>query len=474
MVRRARRRFILPRMLDENVIRRVLSEALAKGGDLAELFVEDRRSTALRLDDSRLEDVSSGVDVGAGIRIISGDRSSYAFTNLLTTEALVDAARAARAGASEGSGGKVSDLRTVEGLTAHSVGIAPESVPMGDKAAALRSADAAARSVGAAVRQVTCSYGDVHQRVLIVASDGRRAEDDRTRTRFVVQVVAARDGEIATGFEAPGHSGGYELLDARPPDQIARAAATKALAMLNARPSPAGEFPVVLAPGTGGVLIHEACGHGLEADALVKEASVYANRQGDRMGSKNVTIVDDGTVPNAWGSFGVDDEGTPAQRTVLFDEGVLVGHLSDYQSARKIGHPPTGNGRRQSYAHTPIVRMTNTNLLPGPDDAVEIVRSVERGVYAATFAGGEVNPATGNFVFGMAEAYMIEKGEISHPIKGAQLIGNGPQVLGVIDAVAGDFHHWEGVCGKDGQHAPVTNGMPTVLLGRVTVGGTEA
>ncbi len=192
------------------------------------------------------------------------------------------------------------------------------------------------------------------------------------------------------------------------------------------------------------------------------------------MGSKNVTIVDDGTVPNAWGSFGVDDEGTPAQRTVLFDEGVLVGHLSDYQSAKKIGHPPTGNGRRQSYAHTPIVRMTNTNLLPGPDDADEIVRSVKRGVFAATFAGGEVNPATGNFVFGMAEAYMIEKGELAHPIKGAQLIGNGPKVLGVIDAVAGDFHHWEGVCGKDGQHAPVTNGMPTVLLDRVTVGGTEA
>lgn len=461
-------------MLDDHVIKRVLQEALGKGGDLAELFVEDRRSTSLRLDDSRLEDVTSGVDVGAGIRIVFGDRSSYAFTNVLTTEALVDAARAARAGVTEGSPGQVVDLRTVRPPTRHVVGIAPESVTTGEKADALVSADAAARATGSAVRQVTCTLADVRQRVLIATSDGRQAEDDRTRTRFVVQVVAARDGEIATGFEAPGHSGGYELLDARPPEKIARAAAMKALAMLNARPSPAGEFPVVLAPGTGGVLIHEACGHGLEADALVKEASVYANRSGERLGSKNVTIVDDGTVANGWGSFGVDDEGTPAQRTVLFDEGVLVGHMSDYLSAKKIGHPPTGNGRRQSYAHTPIVRMTNTNLLPGPDDADEVVRSVQRGVYAATFAGGEVNPATGNFVFGMAEAYMIEKGEIAHPIKGAQLIGNGPQMLGVIDAVAGDFHHWEGVCGKDGQHAPVTNGMPTVLLGRVTVGGTEA
>jgi TldD protein len=186
-----------------------------------------------------------------------------------------------------------------------------------------------------------------------------------------------------------------------------------------------------------------------------------------------VTIVDNGTVGNAWGSFGVDDEGTPAQETVLFEKGVLSGHLSDIQSARKIGHPPTGNGRRQSYAHVPIVRMTNTDLAPGSQDPDEIVRSVKKGVYAATFAGGEVNPATGNFVFGMAEAYMILNGEIAYPIKGAQLIGDGPRMLGAIEAVGHDFQRREGVCGKDGQHAPVTNGMPTVLLARITVGGTE-
>jgi TldD protein len=354
------------------------------------------------------------------------------------------------------------------------VRIVPADVGAADKASALRIADDAARSMGPAVRQVSATYADVHQRVLIANSDGHIATDDRTRVRFVVQVVAARNGVIQTGFEAPGHSGGYELLDQRPPDRLGRSAAIKALAMLSAKPSPAGEFPVVLAPGTGGVLIHEACGHGLEADALVKDASVYANRQGEQFGSDIVNIVDDGTVPNAWGSFGVDDEGTPAQRTVLFEKGVLVGHLSDLRSARKIGAPPTGNGRRQSYTHVPIVRMTNTNLLPGPDDDTEIVRSVKRGVYAATFAGGEVNPATGNFVFGMSEAYMIENGELTHPIKGAQLIGNGPKVLEAIEAVGSDFTKWEGVCGKDGQHAPVTNGMPTVLLSRMTVGGTEA
>lgn len=460
-------------MLDDAVITKVLAEGLARGGDLAELFVEDRRSTALRLEDGRVEDVSSGRDRGAGIRVISGERAAYAYTNLLTTEALLDAARAARAGLSEAAV-KPLDLRAVEAAATATVVTRPEDVGAADKAQALIDADEAARAKGEAVRQVIASYSDVRQRVLIAASDGRRAEDDRTRVRFAVQVVASRNGQIATGFEAPGHSGGFELLERLSPEELGSKAAGKALRMLEARPSPAGEFPVVLAPGTGGVLIHEACGHGLEADTLVKEASVYATRRGDRLGSDIVTIVDDATKPGSWGSFGVDDEGTPAQRTVLFDEGVLVGHLSDLRSAKKIGAPPTGNGRRQSYAHLPIVRMTNTDLEPGNDDADDIIGSIERGVYAATFAGGEVNPATGNFVFGMAEAYMIEKGEITHPIKGANLIGNGPQVLGVIEAVGSDFDRKEGVCGKDGQHAPVTNGMATVLLGRMTVGGTEA
>jgi len=460
-------------MLDEAVIRRVLAAGAPAGG-LAELFVEERRSSSFRLEDSRVEDVASGYDLGAGVRVISGERASYAYTNLLTPEALLEAAAAARAGLAGGDQDAPLDLRRVEPSAVHPVGLPPSEVGAGDKAAALVAADEAARAAGGDVRQVVASYADVHQRVLVATSEGLIASDDRTRVRFAVQVVAARNGEIATGFEAPGHSGGFELLERQPAAELGSKAAAKALRMLDAKPSPAGEFPVVLAPGSGGVLIHEACGHGLEADALVKEASVYANRAGERFGSDSVTIVDDGSDAGAWGSFGVDDEGTPAQRTVLFERGVLTGHLSDVRSAKKIGHPPTGNGRRQSYAHHPIVRMSNTYLLPGPDDPQEILSSVRRGVYAATFAGGEVNPATGNFVFGMAEAYMIENGVITHPIKGATLIGNGPQVLGTIDAVATDFDRKEGVCGKDGQAAPVTNGMATVLLGKMTVGGTEA
>lgn len=461
-------------MLERDTIAKVLEEALRRGGDVAEIYVEDRASSAYRLEDRRVEDVAAGRDRGAGIRVIAGDRASFAYTNVLEEEALMRAAEAARAGLEGSSGPAPADLKTVDGGPRHPATVDPTSVPAADKVAALQAADEAARSAGGEVRQVVAGYADVRQRLLVARSDGAFAEDDRTRVRFSVQVVAARDGTITTGFEAPGHSGGYELLEARPPAEIAARAAEKALRMLDAKPSPAGEFPVVLAPGTGGVLIHEACGHGLEADTLVKDASVYAGRRGERFGSDTVTIVDDATVPGSWGSFSVDDEGTPAQETVLFESGVLVGHMSDLRSARKMGDAPTGNGRRQSYAHAPVVRMSNTNLLPGPDDPDEIVRSVKKGVYAAQFAGGEVNPATGNFVFGMSEAYMIEDGEITHPIRGANLIGNGPKMLAVIDAIGHDFSFWEGVCGKDGQHAPVTTGMATVLLGTVTVGGTEA
>jgi TldD protein len=460
-------------MLEEAVIGRVLAEAVGRGGDLAELYVEKRQSTTLRLDDSRIDNVSSGRDDGAGVRVLAGERASYAYTNRLTEEGLLEAARAARAGLDGPSGPVATDLRETRGPE-HPVRQPPEEVGAARKADALRAADDAARSAGADVRQVSATYADVRQRVLVATTEGVRAHDDRTRVRFAVNVVAARDGVIATGYEAPGHSGGFELLEAYDPAELARSAARKATGMLDARPSPAGQLPVVLAPGTGGVLIHEACGHGLEADTLVKQASVYAGRAGDRFGSEDVTIVDDATDVGAWGSFGVDDEGTPAQRTVLFDGGILVGHLSDTRSAAKIGHAPTGNGRRQSYAHLPLVRMSNTYLLPGSEDPNDIVGAVGRGVYAATFAGGEVNPANGNFVFGMAEAYMIEGGEIAYPIKGATLIGNGPEVLGVIDAIGSDFGRKEGVCGKDGQSAPVTNGMATVLLGRMTVGGTEA
>lgn len=460
-------------MLDESVIQKVLATATPAGATFAELFVEERTSNVYGLEDSKVEDVNSGREVGAGVRIVSGNRASYAYTNVLTEDALIETAEAARAGAAAQDAVASVDLRRLEAPTTSLVEQPPDEIDAEVKVAALRRADDAARLAGEKVRQVIVSYADVRQRVLVASTSGLLAEDDRTRVRFAVRVVAADGSEIATGFEAPGHSGGYELLDRLTPEEVAGEAARKALMMLTARPSPAGEFPVVLAPGTGGVLIHEACGHGLEADTLAKNASVYAGKHGKRFGSAKVTIVDDATQAGSWGSFGIDDEGTPARRTVLFDGGVLVGHINDLKSASRLGAEATGNGRRQSYAHLPIVRMTNTDLVAGTDDPKEIVASIKRGVYAASFAGGEVNPATGKFVFGMAEAYMIENGKVTFPIKGATLIGDGPGVLAAIEAVGPDFDRNEGVCGKDGQHAPVTNGMSTVLLSRITVGGTE-
>ncbi|MFN2525767.1 MAG: TldD/PmbA family protein [Actinomycetota bacterium] len=460
-------------MLEEALIKKVLAAATPAGAAFSELFVEEKTSNVFALEDSKVEDVNSGRELGAGVRVVVGNRASYAYTNVLTEEALMETAAAARAGSSAVEETGSTDLRRVDPTAASIVEQRPDEVDADSKVEALRRADDAARLAGDKVRQVLVSYADVRQRVLIASTRGLLAEDDRTRVRFAVRVVAADGSEIATGFEAPGHSGGFELLDRHPPEEVAGEAARKALMMLRANPSPAGEFPVVLAPGTGGVLIHEACGHGLEADTLAKNASVYAGRQGKRFGSAKVTIVDDATQSGSWGSFGVDDEGTPAQRTVLFHEGVLEGHINDLKSAVRLGAEPTGNGRRQSYAHLPIVRMTNTDLVAGGDDPEQIIGSIKRGVYAASFAGGEVNPATGKFVFGMAEAYMIENGKVSHPIKGATLIGDGPGVLAAIEAVGPDFDRNEGVCGKDGQHAPVTNGMSTVLLSRITVGGTE-
>ncbi|HEX2240213.1 MAG TPA: TldD/PmbA family protein [Actinomycetota bacterium] len=460
-------------MLDDSLIRKVLSKATPPGAAFAELFVEERTSNVYALEDSRVEDVNSGRELGAGVRVVVGNRASYAYTNVLSEAALLETAEAARAGSAAAETSPAVDLRRLEGPVTSVVQRPPDEIDAEEKVGALRRADEAARLAGDKVRQVLVSYADVRQRILVAGTDGRFAEDDRTRVRLAVRVVAAEGGEIATGFEAPGHSGGFELLDRHTPEEVAGEAARKALMMLTARPSPAGEFPVVLAPGTGGVLIHEACGHGLEADTLAKNASVYAGKHGDRFGSDKVTIVDDATQVGSWGSFGIDDEGTPAQRTVLFHEGILVGHINDLKSAARLGAEATGNGRRQSYAHLPIVRMTNTDLVAGNDDPKEIVASIKRGVYAASFAGGEVNPATGKFVFGMAEAYMIENGKVTFPIKGATLIGDGPGVLAAIEAVGPDFERNEGVCGKDGQHAPVTNGMSTVLLSRITVGGTE-
>jgi TldD protein len=461
-------------VLDPELVSRVLAEALSRGGRFAELFAEIRSSTSIRLDDGKIEEVVSGRDRGAGVRVFHGDAQAYAFSNRLEAEALLRAARVASGAVRKtGRGARVVDLRRGEPYR-HDVQEPVHTVPVDRKVGWLREADDAARGLDASVRQVMGSYTDGLQQVLVATSEGSWAEEERPRVRLFIQVVAARNGIMQTGHEGPGGLTGAELLHRFPPAQTGERAAGQAVAMLDGKPSPAGEMAVVIGPGGGGILFHEACGHGLEADHIQKDASVFKGKLGQRLASPLVTGIDDGTVPSAWGSFAVDDEGTPAHRTVLFEAGELIGYLYDRFRADHDGVESTGNGRRQSYAHLPIPRMTNSSILAGSDRAEDIISGTRRGLYARTLGGGQVNPATGDFVFGVSEGYLIEDGRITSPVRGANLIGNGPQILAAIDAVADDFETRDGVCGKEGQGAPVSNGSPTVRIARVTVGGTVA
>jgi len=461
-------------VLDPELVSHVLAEALSSGGRFAELFAEVRSSTSIRLDDGKIEEVVSGRDRGAGVRVFHGDAQAYAFSNRLEEDALLQAARvAAGAVRAGGRSARAVDLRRREPYR-HDVQEPVHAVPVDRKMGWLREADDAARSLDPSVRQVMGSYADGRQQILVATSEGLWAEEERPRVRLLIQVVAARDGVMQTGHEGPGGLTGAELLRRFPPAQTGERAARQAVAMLDGRPSPAGEMAVVLGPGGGGILFHEACGHGLEADHIQKDASIFRGKLGQRLASSLVMGVDDGTVPSAWGSFAVDDEGTPAHRTVLFEGGELIGYLYDRFRADRDGVQSTGNGRRQSYAHLPIPRMSNSSILSGSDRAEHIVASTKRGLYAKTLGGGQVNPATGDFVFGVSEGYLIEDGRIMSPVRGANLIGNGPQILAAIDGVADDFETRDGVCGKEGQGAPVSNGSPTIRIARMTVGGTVA
>ena len=461
-------------MLDEAVVARVLAAGLRTGGEFAEVFVEDRRATGARLDDGRVEELNSSRERGAGVRVVAGETTGFAYTADLTEGALVAAASAAAAAARQGGGG----TRTValdggRSPAPAGVRVLPETVGKSAKVELLTRADGAARAESGSIRQVTAMYGDARRRILVANSDGLLASDDQVRTRFAVQAVAAGDTGLQTGYESTGYTVGFELFDDFDVEEFARRAARRAVKKLSARPAPSGTHPVVIKRGGGGVLFHEACGHGLEADLVGKGASVFAGHRGDEVASPLVTLVDDGTMGPEWGSFAIDDEGHPAARNVLIQDGVLTDYMYDFLRARKEGRPVSTNGRRESYRHLPMVRMTNTFLVNGDEDPDEIVRQTPHGVFVAHLGGGQVNTATGDFVFGMTEAYLIENGEITDPIRDANLIGNGPDVLRNIDVVGNDFAMGSpGTCGKDGQGVPVGDGQPTLRVTALTIGGT--
>jgi TldD protein len=461
-------------VLDQNLIQRTLDTALRTGGELAELFVEDRASSNAVFDDGKVEHLSSGRERGAGIRVIVGETTGFAHTADLSEAGLAEAAEAAAAAARSGGGGvREVALTRLEAPRPNEVAILPEAVAKARKVELLARADDAARSAGSAITQVTARYGDSRRRILVANSDGLLTEDDQVRTLFTVMAVASGDTGMQTGYQSLGRTVGFELFDTYDVTDLAREAAQRALLKLSARPAPSGTVPVVIGPGGGGVLFHEACGHGLEADLVAKGASVFAGRIGEQVADPRVTLVDDGTMAEEWGCFAVDDEGSPAARNVLIQDGVLTDYMWDLLRSRKEGRPRSGNGRRQSYKHLPMVRMTNTYLLAGPDSPDDIVASTPSGVYVAHLGGGQVNTATGDFVFGMTEAYLIEDGKITEPIREGNLIGNGPDVLASIDAVGTDFAMGSpGTCGKDGQGVPVGDGVPTLRVPALTIGGT--
>jgi TldD protein len=462
-------------LIEESVLQRTLQTALRHGGDFAEVFAEDRRLASARLDDGKVEEFVSGRERGAGIRVIRNDTTGFAHTADLSEKGLAEAATAAAAAAAAAGDGdepRIVALERRDTRRPHEVRLLPETIAKARKAEILERADHAARAEADAIRQVSATYADSRRRVLIANSDGLLVEDDRVRTRFAVNCVAVGDTGMQTGMEAPGRTLGFELFDEIDPEEVARTAAQRALTMLRARPAPRGKLPVVLKRGAGGVLFHEACGHGLEADLVDKDASVFRGRMGELVASPLVTLVDDGTYAREWGTYAIDDEGAPAQRNVLIENGLLTDYMWDLVRSRKSGRPSSGNGRRETYQHLPMVRMTNTFLLAGGDDPDAIIRDTPHGLYCVALGGGQVDTATGDFVFGITEAYMIEDGEVTEPVRAAQLIGNGPETLRLVDAVGSDFDTWAGTCGKDGQGVPVSSGQPTLRVAELTVGGT--
>jgi len=463
--------------ITERDLERYISEALARGGDYADLYFEHVETSQITLDESIIKGATQGVSVGAGVRVVAGERTGYAYTDDLTPAKIREAARTAACIASGPAKADRADLRPAATHRLYEIPVAPTETPFRQRASLVERADLAARAYDPRVFQVQATYADSLRHVMVAASDGAVSADRQPLARLSVAVLA-RDG---AGAPQRGYSGGGGrvaldcFLTEKTPERYAREAARQAVVQLGAVEAPAGETTVVLGPGWPGILLHEAVGHRLEAEFNRKGGSAVSGRIGEQVASPLCTVVDDGTIPYRRGSLNVDDEGTPTSRTVLIERGVLCGYMQDKLSSRILRTRLTGNGRRESYQHIPMPRMTNTFLLAGESDPEEIIRSVERGIYCATFGGGQVDITNGNFVFSASESYLIEGGRLTRPLRDATLTGNGPQALRYVSMVAHDLALDEGIgmCGKEGQSVPVGVGLPTIKIDRMTVGGTK-
>jgi TldD protein len=452
----------------------LLATLLATGGDFAEVYRETTRRTSLALDDGDIDAAAVVRDSGTALRLVQGERTFFANANTDDPRRLQDMARDLAA-TLDGSPRQAPDVfHQVPAVALAAAEQPPSQVAIADKVAILHRADAAARGADSRVSQVTARYMDVVQDVEIHNSDGEQAQDTRVITTLAVQVLARQDEELRTGYEADSHTQGFEMFTTLPPEVTAGRATRQALLQLEAAPAPAGTFMVVLSSRAGGTMVHEACGHGLEGDFADKGLSVYTGRQGEQVASPLITVVDDGTLPGRRGTCRYDDEGTPTSRVVLIENGILKGFLHSRRSARHLGESPTGNGRRESFRHLPIPRMRNTMIAPGSEDPDAILASVKDGIFVAHMGGGEVDIASGQFVFHCAEAYRIRDGKLAEPLRDATLAGNGPEILRTIDRVGSDLGFQVGTCGKDGQGVPVADAQPTLRIPAIVVGGATA
>lgn len=466
-----------PGGLDLDALPALLGELAGPGIDAADLYFQSLVSESWLLEDGIVKDGSFHLDQGVGVRAQSGDKTGFAYSNAITEEALRQAAQAARSIARAGKQGRVQSFASPQVQRLYTSGNPLEVIDRAEKVELLKRIDAATRALDPRIKQVTVSLAGTWEHVLVAASDGSLSADVRPLVRFNVSVIVEQNGRRERGGQGGGGRTDYRyFLEEDRAMGYAREALRQALVNLEAVPAPAGTLPVVLGPGWSGVLLHEAVGHGLEGDFNRKGSSAYSGRIGERVASSLCTIVDDGTLAGRRGSLSVDDEGTPTQCTTLIEKGVLKGYMQDKLNARLMGVSPTGNGRRESYSHLPMPRMTNTYMLAGDSDPAEIIASVKKGLFCASLGGGQVDITSGKFVFSTSEAYLIEDGRITAPVKGATLIGNGPEVMNRVSMVGNDLSLDSGVgtCGKDGQSVPVGVGQPTLKIDAITVGGTGA
>ena len=458
-------------MLDKGLIGDVLDMALTTGADFAELFAENCTRTNLQLSSNEIEKAIAGEDFGAGIRIFFGPQSVYAFTNDLSREGLLETAATAAKAAAQDNKSSTQNLQAKTIENRHPTKILPDQIVIKEKADLLFWANDKTRAYHPLISQVQVTYLDEVQEVLIANSEGLLVQDKRVRTRLYIMAVAAKDNEKQIGTMGPGACKGFEFYLDLDIGELGQRAAETALIMIQSDYAPGGKMPVIIDRGFGGVIFHEACGHGLEASAIAKKASIFEDKLGKKIAAPCVSVVDDGTLANYWGSTNIDDEGNSTQRTLLIDKGILKSYMVDRLSGRILGLESTGNGRRQSYKFAPVARMRNTFILPGQYTLDEIIAATEAGLYAKKMGGGSVNPATGDFNFAVMEGYLIEHGRIGRPVRGATLVGNGKDILWNIDMVGKELEMEAGVCGADSGSVPTMVGQPPIRVQGLVVGG---